>query len=150
MLHFAQFSGTVSTIVSKKGDATATDANKVRLDKWLWAARFYKTRAIARDMIQGGKVHYNGQRCKPSKIVELNAEVKLSQGFDEKKVTIIKISGDRRAAPIAQTLYLETEQSIKKREENAWARKNNAYFSPSPEHKPDKKQRRELLKFKQT
>lgn len=140
----------VTAIVAKKNDSTVKDSEKVRLDKWLWAARFYKTRAIARDMIQGGKVHYNGQRCKPSKLVEVDAEIKLAQGFDEKIVTIVKVSGDRRGAPIAQTLYQETEQSMKKREENAWARKNNAYFSPSPEHKPDKKQRRELLKFKQS
>ena len=120
----------------------------VRLDKWLWAARFYKTRSIAREMILGGKVHYNGQRCKPSKEVELGALVKLSQGFDEKVVTIEKISVQRRGAPIAQTLYKETQESAAKREENAWARKNNAFFSPSPEQRPDKKQRRELIKFK--
>lgn len=135
--------------MSKTPNVPSDETTKVRLDKWLWAARFFKTRAIARDMIQGGKVHYNGQRCKPSKSVELGATIKLSQGFDEKIVTIEKISGDRRGAPIAQTLYQETEQSIKKREENAWARKNNAFFSPSPEQRPDKKQRRELLKFKQ-
>ena len=55
---------------------------KVRLDKWLWAARFYKTRALAREMVQGGKVHYNGQRCKPSKNVEVGALIKLAQGYE--------------------------------------------------------------------
>ena len=82
--------------MSKKQNSTDTLNQSatlaVRLDKWLWAARFYKTRAIAREMILGGKVHYNGQRCKPSKIVELGASIKLSQGFDEKVVTIKKIS----------------------------------------------------------
>lgn len=138
--------------MSKKQNSTDTLNQSatlaVRLDKWLWAARFYKTRAIAREMILGGKVHYNGQRCKPSKIVELGASIKLSQGFDEKVVTIKKISDQRRGAPVAQTLYKETQESVSKREENAWARKNNAFFSPSPENRPDKKQRRELIKFK--
>lgn len=63
----------------------------VRLDKWLWAARFYKTRALAREMIEGGKVHYNGQRSKPSKLVELNATLTLRQGNDERTV-IVKTS----------------------------------------------------------
>ena len=66
--------------------------DKVRLDKWLWAARFYKTRSIATDMINGGKVHYNGQRCKASKLVEVGASVKLRQGYDELTVTIEKVS----------------------------------------------------------
>ncbi len=153
MVYFTHFSMQLFThSMSKKQNSTDTSnqdsTSAVRLDKWLWAARFYKTRAIAREMILGGKVHYNGQRCKPSKIVELGASVKFSQGFDEKIVTIEKISDQRRGAPVAQTLYKETQESVSKREENAWARKNNAFFSPSPEHRPDKKQRRELIKFK--
>ncbi|VFS35461.1 Heat shock protein 15 [Serratia liquefaciens] len=68
----------------------------VRLDKWLWAARFYKTRALAREMIEGGKVHYNGQRSKPGKIVELDAMLTLRQGNDERTVRIIGITEQRR------------------------------------------------------
>lgn len=120
----------------------------IRLDKWLWAARFYKTRAIARDMVQGGKVHYNGQRAKPSKIVELGAVLKLAQGVDEKIITVLKLLDKRQGAPIAQTMYQESDASIEKRTENAIARKNNSFFAPHPERKPDKKQRRELLKLK--
>jgi ribosome-associated heat shock protein Hsp15 len=67
----------------------------VRLDKWLWAARFYKTRALAREMIDGGKVHYNGQRSKPSKLVELNATLTLRQGNDERTVVIKAITEQR-------------------------------------------------------
>lgn len=70
----------------------------VRLDKWLWAARFYKTRAMAREMIDGGKVHYNGQRSKPSKVVELGAEIKLRQGNDERTVEVLALSSHRRGA----------------------------------------------------
>ncbi len=119
----------------------------VRLDKWLWAARFYRTRSIARNMVDGGKVHYNGQRSKPSKVVELGAQITLRQSNEEKTVVIEKISDQRRGAPEAQALYSETTDSISKREENAIRRKLHAH-NPSPERRPDKKQRRDILKFK--
>lgn len=121
---------------------------KVRLDKWLWAARFYKTRSIATDMINGGKVHYNGQRCKASKHVEVGATVKLRQGYDEKVVTIEAISAKRQNFTIAQTLYKETAESVQNREAEALARQQSAAFSPRPDSKPDKKQRRTLINFK--
>lgn len=121
----------------------------VRLDKWLWAARFYKTRGLAREMIDGGKVHYNGQRSKPSKLVEVGAVIRLRQGHDEKEVVVLELSSHRGKAEIAQRLYRETPDSIKKREQNAEARKFNSQFAPSPERKPDKKERRTLLKIKQ-
>jgi len=122
--------------------------NEVRLDKWLWAARFYKTRSIAKAMIEGGKVHYNGQRAKVSKTVEVGAMIKLRQGSDEKEIEVIALSDQRRGAPEAQLLYQETAQSVKKREEMAWARKNNALSMPHPDRRPNKKERRDLLKFK--
>lgn len=119
-----------------------------RLDKWLWAARFYKTRTLAREMVDGGKVHYNGQRAKPSKEVEIGAMIKLRQGNEEKEIEVLGLSNQRKAAPIAQQLYCETEESIKKREQIAWARKANALSMPNPERRPNKKERRDLLKFK--
>ncbi|SJN58558.1 Heat shock protein 15 [Vibrio ruber DSM 16370] len=125
----------------------SSSEDPVRLDKWLWAARFYKTRSIARTMVDGGKVHYNGQRSKPSKIVEVGATVTLRQGQEEKVVIIDKISDQRRGAPEAQTLYTETAESIKKREAHAMQRKLNAH-NPSPDKRPDKKQRRDIIKFK--
>lgn len=94
---------------------------EVRLDKWLWAARFYKTRALAREMVDGGKVHYNGQRSKPSKIVELNATLTLRQGNDERTVVIKAITEQRRPASEAVTLYEETPESVEKRENGAGA-----------------------------
>ncbi len=121
--------------------------DNVRLDKWLWAARFYKTRSIARTMIDGGKVHYNGQRSKPSKVVEVGATITLRQGHLQKQVVIEKISDQRRGAPEAQTLYQETQASIEQREEQALQRKMMAH-NPSPERRPDKKQRRDIIKFK--
>ena len=111
----------------------------VRLDKWLWAARFYKTRTLAKEMIDGGKVHYNGQRSKPNKIVEVG---------DEKEIVVLALSTQRRGAPEAQQLYRETEQSLANREKLAMARKMNALSMPHPDRRPDKKERRDLLKFK--
>ncbi len=125
-----------------------SNSDAVRLDKWLWAARFYKTRSIARNMVDGGKVHYNGQRSKPSKVVELGAVITLRQGQDDKTIKIEKISDQRRGAPEAQLLYTETDESIAKREENHQKRKLNAFHSPSPDRRPDKKQRRDIIKFK--
>ncbi|WP_435235979.1 ribosome-associated heat shock protein Hsp15 [Psychromonas sp. PT13] len=121
---------------------------KIRLDKWLWAARFYKTRSIARDMIQGGKVHYNGQRGKASKIVEEGALLSIRQGDIFKQVRVEILSDQRRGAPIAETLYTETPESIKKREEYQTLRKLSLQNAPHPDRKPNKKQRRELIQAK--
>ncbi|GIU41857.1 ribosome-associated heat shock protein Hsp15 [Shewanella algidipiscicola] len=120
----------------------------VRLDKWLWAARFYKTRAIAKEMINGGKVHYNGQRTKSSKMADVDAVVRIRQGYDEKEVVIKKLSEQRQQAVIAQTLYEETPESIAKRQTYAEARRLNVLNNPAPDTKPDKKQRRQLIRFK--
>ena len=117
----------------------------VRLDKWLWAARFYKTRALAKSMIEGGKVHYDGQRAKCSKTVELGALLKIRQGYEEKIIEVLALSDQRRGASEAQTLYRETDESKQKREENAQTRKQ---LGSGPEHKPDKKSRRELMRVK--
>ncbi|TCV93667.1 ribosome-associated heat shock protein Hsp15 [Biostraticola tofi] len=120
----------------------------LRLDKWLWAARFYKTRAIAREMIEGGKVHYNGQRTKPGKVVETGARLTLRQGNEERTVEVLALTAQRRPAKDAQLLYSETAESIVKREKVAVARKMNALTMPHPDRRPDKKERRNLIKFK--
>jgi len=131
--------------MSQQSDKSSQD---VRLDKWLWAARFFKTRALSRDMIAAGKVHYNGQRVKPGKTVEVGAMLTIPAGWDTKEVEILGLSDKRLSAPLAQDLYKETEQSIEKREENQQARKLNTFHSPRPDGRPDKKQRREIIKFK--
>ena len=120
----------------------------VRLDKWLWAARIYKTRALAREMIEGGKVHYNGQRSKPGKVVELGATLTLRQGNDERILLVKGMTEQRRPASEAVTLYEETAESIEKREKMALARKMNALTMPHPDRRPDKKERRDLMRFK--
>ena len=129
---------------------THSSLDKVRLDKWLWAARFYKTRALAREMIEGGKVHYNGQRSKPSKYVEVGASLQVRQGNDLRTVVVVALSEHRRSANEAQLLYQETEESVTKREAISLARKMNALTMPHPDRRPDKKERRDLIKFKIT
>jgi ribosome-associated heat shock protein Hsp15 len=120
-----------------------------RLDKWLWAARFYKTRAIAKQMIDGGKVFYNGQRTKSGKAVSNGDIIKIRQGFEEKEITVIALADKRRDATFAQSLYQENPQSIATRERNALARKQGILLSPASDTKPDKKQRRKLREFKE-
>lgn len=120
----------------------------IRLDKWLWGCRFYKTRGLAKDMIEGGKVHYNGQRCKASRQVEVGATIRLAQGVDEKIVVVTGLTEKRLAAPLAQQLYQETAQSIEQRAQRAELRKTNSLFAPHPDTKPDKKERRQLLLLK--
>jgi ribosome-associated heat shock protein Hsp15 len=128
--------------------AAAKDANIVRIDKWLWAARFCKTRAIARELVQSGKVQYNKQRSKSSKLVELGATIQIPVGFDLKTVIVKEVIGQRRSAQLAQLLYAETIESMALREKNAAARKLSIFHSPRPDGRPDKKQRRQIIQFK--
>ncbi|WP_290703366.1 ribosome-associated heat shock protein Hsp15 [Amphritea sp.] len=120
---------------------------KVRLDKWLWAARFFKTRGAAKQAVEGGKVHYEGQRGKCSRNVEIGAQLIIRQGYEEKKVVIRAISDQRRGAPEAQLLYQETEESIKLREEGA-AQRKAMRGNVGPDHRPNKKERRKIMQFK--
>mgnify|MGYP000104022966 CR=1 FL=1 len=120
----------------------------VRLDKWLWAARFYKTRSIARTMIEGGKVDYNGVRAKPSHTVEIGAKIKLLQGNVRKEVKVLSISDIRGPANVAQLLYQETEESMMQRIKMQEQIKLNSLLAPHPNNRPNKKERRALLEIK--
>ncbi|MBQ3681489.1 ribosome-associated heat shock protein Hsp15 [Succinimonas sp.] len=124
------------------------NTSEVRLDKWLWAARFYRTRSIARDMIDGGKVRYNGYHVKPGRLVETGARITLRQGFNELEVIVRGISDVRRQASLAQLLYEETQESREKREKNAELHRINALLAPHPDDRPNKKERRTLISFK--
>ena len=120
---------------------------KVRLDKWLWAARCYKTRALAKEAIEGGKVHCRGERCKPSKEPKVGDELVLRAGYDERTVVIEQLSAVRRGAPQAQLLYRETDESISAREKAAELRKAGA-LGIQTDGRPTKKQRRQIHRFK--
>ncbi len=138
------------SITMAKPNVNNTESNQsTRLDKWLWAARFYKTRAIAKQMIDGGKVFYNGQRTKSGKAVVLDDRITIRQGFEEKQVIVIALADKRRDASFAQTLYQETSESIQTREKNNLARQQGILLSPASDSKPDKKQRRQIRHLKE-
>jgi ribosome-associated heat shock protein Hsp15 len=119
-----------------------------RLDKWLWAARFFKTRSLAIQGINGGKVRVNDERAKPSKKLLIGMTVAVNLGQIEKTVIVRKLSERRGPAVEAEALYEETPESVQKREQHAEQRRLMA-FAPTPEGRPDKKQRRQLRRVKQ-
>ena len=124
-------------------DSTSTtDKSNCRIDKWLWAARFFKTRNPAKQAIEGGKVHYDGQRVKTSKIVDVGAILTIRCGWDYKTVEVLKISDQRKGAPEAQQLYIETADSILLREQRAAERKASGQHLNPGAQRPTKKQRR--------
>ena len=123
------------------------DDDKVRLDKWLWAARFFRTRALAKAAIEGGKVHCRGERCKPGKEPKIGEELMIRAGFDERTVVVRALSAVRRGAPEAQLLYAETADSLARREQAAAMRKAGS-LGVETEGKPTKKQRRALQRFR--
>lgn len=122
--------------------------NGIRLDKWLWAARFFKTRGLAKAAIEGGKVKLDGARTKPSKLIEPGQILNIRQGWDDKTVEVLALSEQRRGAPEAAALYRETEQSLADRAQRAAARK--AMASTMPQTRPTKKQRRQIHRFKES
>ena len=124
-------------------------AAKLRLDKWLWAARFYKTRSLAKAAIEGGKVHLGGQRVKVSREISVGDTLQIRQGWDEKVIQVIALSNQRRGAPEAQALYAETAESQEKREAEAAARKAAGGMIDRPAQRPTKKQRRQIHRFKE-
>jgi ribosome-associated heat shock protein Hsp15 len=122
-------------------------ADKVRLDKWLWAARFFKTRRLAKEAIEGGKVHSEGQRVKVAKEISVGDTLTIRQGINEKDVLVTALSDQRRGAPEAALLYEETEASQALRIKRAADRKaGSGGFVPS-DHKPSKKERRQIHRF---
>ena len=122
---------------------------RVRLDKWLWAARFFRTRNLSRDAIEGGKVWYQGARPKVSRDVELGAEIRIRQGFDEKTVLVRALSAERRGATEAAQLYEETSASIAAREVEAAGRRMARAGFQAPPTRPDKRDRRLIHRFEQ-
>lgn len=121
---------------------------KVRIDKWLWAARFFKTRNLAKQAIEGGKIQVDGQRVKASKDLTQGMTLLIRQGWDEKEVKVTALSDQRRGAPEAALLYEETEQSRQRREALATQRKLAGSLLAAGDTKPNKKQRRQIHRFK--
>jgi ribosome-associated heat shock protein Hsp15 len=119
-----------------------------RLDKWLWAARFFKTRSIAREAVSGGKVHLNGNRAKPGRSVNIGDELRIMRGEEEYTITIAEISTSRGPATVARTLYDESEENRLKREQFAEERRLAHQQDTGRERRPDKRQRRKIVRFK--
>lgn len=127
------------------------ELESVRLDKWLWAARFFKTRKLATDAIAGGKVHINGQRTKPGKEVKPGVCLSISKDSLLWDITIIALSGQRRSAKEAVLLYEETPESYEKRQQQIIQQREQRELFPfsGQDHKPNKKERRLIHRFKQ-
>jgi ribosome-associated heat shock protein Hsp15 len=117
----------------------------VRIDKWLWAARFYKTRSLASEAVSGGKVHVNGQRAKPSRTLRPGDTLLISRNEIEYTITVLALSERRGPAPEAQKLYRETDDSIQRRELAASQRRLTAGNAPAPQRRPNKRDRRLLI-----
>jgi ribosome-associated heat shock protein Hsp15 len=122
--------------------------SKLRIDKWLWAARFFKTRSLAKAAIESGKVLLDGARVKVSREISAGDQLRVRQGWDERDVVVLALSGQRRSAPEAQMLYQETQESIARREQSAQARKLAGGMTERPQKRPDKRARRQIHRFR--
>ena len=126
-------------MVAKESTVTA-----VRVDKWLWAARFFKTRSAAQKAIEGGKVKLNGDRIKPAKDVKAGDILSIQIGAYEWEVTVLQLSEQRGPAPVARLLYLESEQSRATREAEVAKRRITIEPATTRKGRPTKRERREL------
>ena len=125
------------------------ELESTRVDKWLWAARFFKHRKLATEAVSGGHVHLNGKRIKPARAVRVGDELTISKGSLTFEVTIEAISDKRGSATIAATLFSESEESRAKREAYIEQMKLLAAANPTPQRRPDKRSRRKIIQFKQ-
>ncbi|MES2552731.1 MAG: S4 domain-containing protein [Pseudomonadota bacterium] len=121
--------------------------SKCRLDKWLWAARFYKTRSLATDAIDSGKVHFDGDRVKPAKEVRVGSVIRIRNKDFEIEVTVTGLSIQRRGAPEAALLYSETAESLAKRQEATITRQADHGKRESGAGRPTKRQQRDIKRF---
>ena len=119
-----------------------TESLSIRLDIWLWAARFFKTRSLAKQAVETGKVEAGGQRAKPSRMVRVGDGLKISRGEEHFEVQVLALSDQRGPASVAQTLYAESEASRALREQARAQRAAERNGYRAPEHKPDKRARR--------
>jgi ribosome-associated heat shock protein Hsp15 len=127
--------------------SVAVSQENVRLDKWLWAARFFKTRALAAGAVSAGKVHSAGQSVKPSRGVKIGDCFEIRRGYECFGIVVTQLSERRGSATAAQLLYRETASSVDKRKGEAEQRRLAMMARPRSEGRPDKKQRRQIRRF---
>jgi len=132
---------------AKNNFTMTTTEHKVRIDKWLWASRFFKTRSLAKLAIENGKVRIGGGRVKPSREIEVGTVLDVRQGWEEKTVEVLELSDRRCGAPEAQKRYRETEDSIKKRHTRSEEKRAYGLTAKTP-GKPTTKERRQLQRIK--
>jgi ribosome-associated heat shock protein Hsp15 len=133
---------------TSRAEAADPESERMRMDKWLWAARFFKTRQLAIDAINGGKVHLNGQRAKPGKEIGVGARLEISKDQYTWDITVRALSSQRRPAPEAALLYEEAPESVARRQEEAARRRDEKGAAFQSEHRPNKKDRRLIHRFK--
>ncbi len=119
-----------------------------RIDKWLWAARFFKTRSLAKKQVEQGKIKVGGQKCKPSRTVQMGDIVSIKKNDVLWTVEVTGLAEKRGSATIARTLYQETDESIKQRESHTLIKKMEYHSTPRPDKRPTKKQRRDIKSLK--
>jgi ribosome-associated heat shock protein Hsp15 len=129
------------------GGRMPSESERIRIDKWLWAARFYKTRSLASEAVDGGKVHVNGDRVKSARALKVGDRLEIRRGQEELEVVVRVLSEQRGPATAAQTLYEETAASVTKRETQAEQQRALAAAMPRFDTRPDKRSRRDLAKF---
>jgi len=121
--------------------------DKVRIDKWLWAARFFKTRGLAREAVKGGKVQLNGTRVKPGRTLAEGDQLTIRRGEDEYLVRVRDLGDRRLSASLAQEKYEEDPDSVSRREAAAEQRKLDYRARAERQRRPDKRQRRQIHRF---
>ena len=120
----------------------------VRIDKWLWAARFFKTRALAARACDLGRIQSHGQPAKPAREVHLGDKLRISNDSGDFQVEVLQLSDVRGPASVAQTLYRESEESRELRLNAAAERKEMRQFQPAPTRRPSKRDRRKIIQFR--
>lgn len=119
----------------------------LRIDKWLWAARFFKTRALAREAIASGKVALNGNRVKPGRTLKIGDQLSIGRGDELFEITVEVIAGQRGSASIAREMFTESAASIERREQMSLRRKAERDAGSVPSQRPDKRGRRQIIDF---
>ena len=132
----------------QKASQNPSDDSSMRLDKWLWAARFFKTRQLAIEAISGGKVHVNGQRTKPGKSISTGTQLTITKEPYTWQIEVTRLDPQRRSAELAASLYAESEASLEKRQAEIQSRREERALGGGDDQRPTKRERRLIHRFK--